>query len=179
MRSLRFIYKKIFIPIILVFMVITFIWIVNAQSKYMLDSNSSATLQSTKHNCVPTPIRPAAIDLKGQIAPPPTPITSTASNASTSSPSAIDKPFVISKINDLATDVPDQIKTYVYVMHCDGSIELFKVKSSGDMNKDVPLFPDDFVLDWIPPASLMGSRPPSITNTQIPTAVGYPPPATP
>lgn len=137
-----------------------------------------ATTSSTQ--CVPTPQSP--IDTG----------TSTATPApfEYGTPPLVEAPSVtpwpLSSITDLATDLPDEDKVYVYVFRCDGTFALFLVRPGGpnaDISTAVPLQPGDVILDWIPPASLVGHYAPQITSTLLPpppsTAAPYPAPRTP
>jgi hypothetical protein len=182
MRLLAFAWKKLFLPIILVILIVAFAWIASAQPGRTSDNNASSPVQPTKRYCVPTPSRPTPVDLHGATPLPPTPVSTHNANAPTLQPLPTYSPYVISKTTDLSPDGPERDKAFVYVLHCDGSIEIFKVIPKGDIKNDVPLLPDDYVLDWVPPASMMGHEPPPPpykTPTPTPTIPGYPPPVPP
>ena len=87
-------------------------------------------------------------------------------------------PLPLSKITDLATDLPEKDKVHVYVMRCSGSFELFLLNPNMKIAAVVPLQPGDVILDWIPPASLLGHRPPAIisqpSQTNLPAGTPYP-----
>lgn len=91
-------------------------------------------------------------------------------------------PLPISKINDLAADLSEEDKIYVYVMRCNGSFELFLLSPNVKIAEAIPLQPGDVILDWIPPSSLMGHRPPIVTAQASPVnfsaGAPYPPPGT-
>jgi|GEM_PF-1843533 len=72
-------------------------------------------------------------------------------------------PWPLAKITDLAMDLQDEDKVYVYVFRCNGTFELFLVRPGGpnaDLSTAIPLQPGDIILDWMAPASLMGHYPP-------------------
>ena len=179
MQPGHFVHKKYLIPMIFIGLMLLLVGIVIAQARIKLDGSSSL-FSSTQAKCVYSLLPPTAVNWNGQVVPPPTQVLSNDFIYSTPVPSLLGTSYQVTKINDLAINMPDQEKTYIYVMHCDGSIELFKVISSGNINDDVPLLPYDFILDWIPPASLMGSRPLTFNTeasvTQLPITGGYPPP---
>ena len=179
MQPGHFVNKKYIIPMIFIGLMLLLVGIVLAQAGIKLDGSSSLYL-SNQPKCVYSSQPPTGTNWNGQVVPPPTQVLSNDLIYSTPSPSPFSASYHVTKINDLATNMPDQEKTYIYVMHCDGSVDLFKVISSGNINNDVPLLPYDFILDWIPPASLMGSRPLKFNTeasvTQIPITGGYPPP---
>jgi len=173
--------RKFLLPAISVGLIFIIVGIVNAQAKRKIDPSSSITIRSTQGQCVPIPTRPTEVTWNEQVPPPPTQVENSEEMIATLPLSFSSASYQVSRISDLAADKPDQEKTYIYVMHCDGSIELFKVISSGNIDNDVPLNPDDFILDWIPPASLMGSRPlfsTKASSTQNSISGGYPPPFT-
>ena len=179
MQPGHFVHKKYLIPMIIIGLMVLLVGIVIAQAGIKLDGSSSIFL-SPQPKCIYSSLPPTANELEW-------------ASCSTSNTGFIQRfklfhpltfsfgtSYQVAKINDLAINMPDQEKTYIYVMHCDGSIELFKVISSGNINNDVPFLPYDFILDWIPPASLMGSRPLTFNTeasvTQLPITGGYPPP---
>ena len=171
MQPGHFVNKKYLIPMIFIGLMLLLVGIVIAQAGIKLDGSSSIFL-SPQPKCIYSSLPPTVVNWNGQVVPPPTQVLSNALNYSTPLPSLLGTSYQETKINDFAINMPDQEKTYIYVMHCDGSIELFKVISSGNITNDVPLLPYDFILDWIPPASLMGSRPQKFNSeasvTQLP-----------
>jgi len=184
MRAIIAFVRKMIIPITLLLMIVGLIAVINLQIG-PANGNTTPLSQTTHQACVPTP---TAIPLH----PNSNPSTSLTPNASAdwNSPtptfiSSSGESWSISKITDLAINSPEIDKTYVYVMHCDGSIELFKVIAGGRISDSVPLKQDDYILLEVPPASLMGRQPPGgqtpITNsseTKTPLMSGYPPPPT-
>jgi hypothetical protein len=96
-------------------------------------------------------------------------------------------PLPISKTTDLAPGLSSEDKTHVFVMHCNGAIELFLVDPQAILPQALPLKSDDVILYVFPPESMMGHQPPPVNNT-LPTQSGtpmplqpppYPPPGTP
>lgn len=138
-----------------------------------------ATTSSTQQ-CVPTPHPPTDTGTK----------TSTPALSEYGTPPLTHSPSVtplpISAITDLATDLPDEDKVYVYVFRCNGTFELFLVRPGGpnaDIATAIPLQPGDVIWDWIPPASIIGHYAPQVTFTTMPfptpTLLPYPVPMTP
>ncbi len=83
-------------------------------------------------------------------------------------------PLPISQGIDLAPGVPDEDKARVTVFRCDGTYAVFVGAAH---LSDVPLQPGDVILDWSPPASLVGHQAPratDMTNILSPT-VDVPP----
>jgi hypothetical protein len=72
-------------------------------------------------------------------------------------------PLPISRITDLAPDLPDKDKVYVYVQHPNGVIELFLIRPSVEISGAIPLQANDVIINWVSPASLMGHYPPGAT----------------
>ncbi len=68
-------------------------------------------------------------------------------------------PLPLSKTSDLAPDLTDRDKVYVHVMRCNGTFELFLIRPNTVFSETIPLQPGDVILDWAPPASLMGPPP--------------------
>lgn len=163
--------RKFLLPFISVGLILIIAVIVHAQARKKIDPGSSIATRLPQGHCVPTPTRPTPVIWNEHVPPAPTQVENSEEILATLPLSFSSASYQVSRISDLAADKPDQEKTYIYVMHCDGSIELFKVISIGNIDQDVPLLPDDFILDWIPPATLMGSRPLLLTkvpNTQTP-----------
>ncbi len=69
-------------------------------------------------------------------------------------------PLPLAKTSDLAPDLSDRDKVYVYVMRCNGTFELFLIRPNSVFSDTIPLQPGDVILNWFPPASLMGPPPP-------------------
>lgn len=91
-------------------------------------------------------------------------------------------PLPISKITDMATGLSDKEKVLVYVMRCDGSFELFLLDPNMKIAEAILLQQGDVILDWIPPASLLGHEPPALSTalspTNITTSTPHPPAGT-
>lgn len=68
-------------------------------------------------------------------------------------------PLPIARVTDLASDLPDSDKVFVYVQRVDQSFELFKVRSNANLSVTIPMQPGDIVFNVIPPASMMGHEP--------------------
>jgi len=185
MGTLKINLKDFLLTVGVIILITGFVWVVGNQPLLNQQlTNAPENLQSTKRVCVTAPAQSTFVNQPGQKAPTPTILSSTNSTESSPIPASLGLPYAVTKITDMNTNALDKDKTYIYILHCGGSIELFKVVSSGSIDKDISLLPDDVVLDWIPPASLMGSRPPKSVatrsaNTPTPFSVGYPPPVTP
>jgi hypothetical protein len=146
-------------------------------------SSANSTLQppgvsSTPQKCFPTP---QAAVIAGTRTP-----TPRRGQVVTPAPVVAATSLPLSKTTDLAPGLADEDKVYVYVMHCDGTFELFKVNPNIPLSQAIPLKPNDVILEWDPPASMIGHQPPS--DNTIPTQSGtpmplqpppYPPPGTP
>jgi hypothetical protein len=161
MGTLKISLKNLLLAIGAIIIVAGFAWVVGHQP--LLDrqpQNTPEPSKATKRVCVTAPVQPTFVNQPGQRAPTPTAL----STVHLVEPGSTALPYAVAKITDMNPNAPDKEKTFIYVFHCDGSIELFKVVSSGNMDKDIPLLADDVVLDWIPPASLMGSRPPTLKD---------------
>ncbi len=83
-------------------------------------------------------------------------------------------PLPLSKTSDLAPDLSDRDKVHVYVMHCNGTFELFLIRPNTVSSKTVPLQPGDVILDWAPPASLMGPPPRPGTSATLGSPLATP-----
>ena len=64
-------------------------------------------------------------------------------------------PLPISKITDLAPDLPDEEKSVCLVRYADGTYGIFRIRPGTDIS-EIPLNPGDLVVDCLPPASLTG-----------------------
>ncbi len=111
--------------------------------------------------CVPTPVLNPTYT--GTLTPTPGP-----SDYGTLPPPAPSvTPLPISKITDLAPDLSNEEKVYVYVHKCNGTYELFLIRPGGAtavISDVVPLQEGDVILNWIQPASMMGHVPPRATT---------------
>ncbi len=74
-------------------------------------------------------------------------------------PSPTVTPLPLSRTKDLAPDLSDQDKVYVYVMRCNGTFELFLIRPNTVVSDTIPLQAGDVILNWFPPTSLMGPPP--------------------
>lgn len=115
--------------------------------------------------CVPTPQPPTEVGIS----------TFTPAPFEYGTPPLVNAPSVtpwpLAAITDLAIDLPDEDKVYVYVFRCNGTFELFLVRPGGpnaDISTAILLQPGDVILDWMAPASLMGHYPPQVTATRVP-----------
>lgn len=151
---------------------------------------------------------PSPIGVSDQCVPPPTSPPDNGTRTPTPQPSEFGQrppadvitptPWPLSRTIDLAPDVPDRDKAFVYVWRCRGTRELFKVNPSemkGDLASVLSMQTGDVILLYAPPASLMGHQIPPLTavpsspTARIPTLaypgsqaleppVEYPPPGT-
>lgn len=64
-------------------------------------------------------------------------------------------PLPISKITDLAPDLPNEEKSVCLVRYADGTYGIFRTRPGTDIS-EIPLNPGDLVVDCLPPASLTG-----------------------
>ncbi len=123
-----------------------------------VDSKTGALVmpqQTPPGTCVPTPLPPT--DVVGTLTPSPKPFEY--------APPAVMPPSVtplpLSKITDLAPDLSDHDKAYIYVFRCNGTYELFLVRPAGvETTRTIPLQAGDIIRYAFPPASLMGPPPP-------------------
>ena len=78
-------------------------------------------------------------------------------------------PLPINRVIDMAKDSAEADKAQLYVYRCDGTIDLYLIRS-GAMNVPsvLALGPNDIVLNSVPPASSMGHYPPRSDSTEIP-----------
>lgn len=98
-------------------------------------------------------------------------------------------PLPIISTTDLAPELADEDKTYVYVYRCEGTFELFLIGPVGPnavISDAIPLRPGDIIYNAIPPASLVGHEPPtaiilsptasmeSTSTAVLPTEAGIP-----
>ncbi len=131
-----------------------------------VDSKTGALVSSQQTpagTCVPTPLPPT--DVVGTLTPPPEPFEYAPPAAS--APSVT--PLPLSKTTDLAPDLPDRDKAYVYVFRCNGTYELFLVRPADvETRRTIPLQAGDTIRYWDPPASLMGVHPPRSHPTETP-----------
>ena len=91
---------------------------------------------------------PTATPYPGEIRPPAVFVTPT--------------PRPISKVTDLASDLSEQDKAKVIVQHPDGTFEAFLIRYEMDLS-ELPLEPEDVIINLVPPSSLMGHRRPRVT----------------
>ena len=80
-------------------------------------------------------------------------------------------PLPVSQTFDLAQELPDSEKVFVYVYRCNGTYELFMVRPgepNSDISSGIPLNHGDIILFWVQPESMMGHQPPRVTSS--PTA---------
>ena len=167
------------IVFILASAIVSIALIFNAQLRR---SSANSTLQppeitSSPQKCFPTP---QAV-ISGTRTP-----TPERGQVVTPAPVVSATPLPLSKTTDLAPGLADEDKAYVYVMHCDGTFELFMMDPQDIRANKIPLKPDDVILLISPPLSMMGAEPPR--NNTFPTQSGtplplqitpYPPPRTP
>ncbi len=125
------------------------------QQKIVWPSSLTTTAFSTFRPCAPTPRPPTDSDT-----PTATPMRPGIGTAPSPGPSVT--PLPLSKVTDLAPELADRDKVYVYVMHCDGTFELFLADPKVPLEQEIPLLPDDIIYDWVPPASSMGHYPPPL-----------------
>jgi hypothetical protein len=169
-------------PIILLLVSIVLITAINIELANSNTNNLKSILTVTKKVCVPTPDRSKIINNGTNSDLPPT----LPANWGLFTPpvAPTEKPRLISKIIDLAPDLADKDKSWIYVMHCDGSIELIKTRPTEDLQNTLPLLPDDFILDAEPPTAIMVPPPQFSITTVIPSQTrisingAYPPPPT-
>ncbi len=130
-------------------------------------TGANISSQSTPtRTCVPTPLPPT--DVVGT--PTPTPVPSEFGTPPSVRPPSV-TPLPLSKTTDLAPDLPDNEKAYVYVFRCNGTYELFLVRPAGvETTQTIPLQAGDIILHAFPPASLVGHQPPGPPPTESPFA---------
>jgi hypothetical protein len=175
MRDLVNFLGKAIGPIILILMTIAFVGIIYLQFG-AASSNLQLAAPATRRACVPTPDRSIKTSNTQQSDLPPTLPTNWGLITPPIGPTVTIEPTAI--VTDLAPDLPEKDKSWVYVLHCDGSIELFKVKPTKNLLDTLPLQPDDFILDAAPPVSMMVEPPYLTTQEPLPTPTNgpYPPP---
>jgi len=182
MQAFANLIRKLIFPTLLIFLTILLFVAINYQFGFTY--NSSPLTAQTKRICVPTPVRSLDTSNLPRSIYPPTLRPDMGLTTPEIGPAST--PLPISKVTDLSAGSPEEEKAYVYVMHCDGSIELFKVKPTGDKSADVHLQADDFLYAVSPAVQTFGHQPPKgpfptdiPSKTQIPMNGAYPPPATP
>jgi len=117
-----------------------------------MSTHPSPTLVGTPTPALPTPTPPGytpvytgtpptATPYPGEIRPPAVFVTPT--------------PLPISKITDLAPDLPNEEKSVCLVRYADETYGIFRIRPGTDIS-EIPLNPGDLVIDCLPPASLTG-----------------------
>ena len=141
MNRLGNVFRNVFSLIALCILVLALLFVFST-----LQSQSGASLlrPTSPFPCAPTPNQHSEPSKLGTSVPPLPSVT----------------PLPLSKTSDLAPDLSDRDKVYVYVMRCNGTFELFLIRPNTVFSETIPLQPGDVVLRWFPPASLMGPPPP-------------------
>jgi len=91
-------------------------------------------------------------------------------------------PRVYTNIFDLSPEIPLRDKWETVVFRCHGTFDKFLGGPGIDVDQFLNLMPGDVIINSIPPASLMGHKPPTPPgwpNITPATSMPYPPPITP
>lgn len=176
MNRIAYVLKNLAYLILILLFIFMLVFAIRLQLGTINHNKQNSNLKPSKQVCAPTP----QLSIKDVGLNTPTPKPEEFGTISKLIPSVT--PLPISKITDLATDLPDKDKVYVLIMRCSGSFELFLLNPNVKITEAIPLQSGDVILDWFPPASLMGHRPPIITSqsspTNLPAGTPYPPPGT-
>lgn len=129
----------------------------------------TATTLPTSQAATPQP--PHMTPAKGQGTPTPRP---SEFGTPLGIPAPTATPLMISRTTDLAPELPDHEKVYVYVRHPDRTIELFLIRRGADISTTIPFQAGDVVIF----ASLK-TPPPRITASVSPPPTMASPLATP
>lgn len=91
-------------------------------------------------------------------------------------------PRIYNQTIDLSPEISIKEKSQIIIFRCNGTFDLYLLGSEININEKIILSPGDLIINTIPPASLMGRKPPKyatpdsiITITPMP----YPAPVTP
>jgi len=82
-------------------------------------------------------------------------------------------PRPISRIVDLAPELPERDKATVYVRHPDGTYGLFLINYNMNIS-ELPLRTGDVVTKVVPPASLVGHKPPELPGSPFDSPLATP-----
>jgi hypothetical protein len=136
---------------------------------------SPISSQTPSSPCAPTPQPPHDVGIRT-----PTPGPSEfGTPPSMRSPSVT--PLPLSRTSDLAPELSNSDKVYVYVFRCNGTYELFLIRPDVEITQAIPLQVGDTILYWLPPKSLMGHQPPGppfVSPLNTPTIPAHLPTAT-
>jgi hypothetical protein len=176
MNRTAYVLKNLMYLVFILLLVFILVFAIRMQLETTNHNTQNTNLKPSQQACAPTP----QLSIKEMGLNTPTPNPDEFGTIPKLAPSVT--PLPISKMTDLATDLPDKDKVYVYIMRCSGDFELFLLNPNVKITEAIPLQPGDVILDWIPPASLMGHRPPIITSqpspTNLPDGTPYPLPGT-
>jgi hypothetical protein len=81
-------------------------------------------------------------------------------------------PYPVKMTVDLSPELALSDKAQIYVFRCNGDMELYLINPEADLAKTVGLNEGDIIYTIIPPATLMGNRPPE--NTLLPPTLHIP-----